>query len=221
MSYDPYDDALGDIADQVMKDRSIDGSRYYLGTFGDAVEERINLTLCQSRELLNHGFPSAALVLASTAIELLIRFMLVRPLVQGAFLSDEWADLLANRIGAGRTDEDRKILPLLLKQWDLDINGVLLPGNKRLWDAITKIVLPKRHKIVHTGATASAEEAALALACVDALIAEILHPLAKSLGFTLTTTGKWCQIHGKNEYSNGESSQWWSSFTPQSPFEDA
>jgi hypothetical protein len=220
MSYDPYDDAMADFADQVLKDRSIEGAQYYLGTYGDAVEARVSRLLTQARALLAANFAASALVSAATAIEITVRFMLVRPLVQGAFLSDEWAELLAARIGSGRTEEDRKILPALLRQWSLDINTVLLAGGSRLWDVITKQVLPKRHALVHAGAKAEATDAQAAIECAERLLADVVHPIGKTLGLTVQRTGKWCEIHGVKE---GESSgtQWWSCFTPRSPFDDA
>jgi hypothetical protein len=45
-------------------------------------------------------------------------------LVQGAFLSDEWAGILTDRILTGRTAEDRKLVPVLLRQWGLDVTKV-------------------------------------------------------------------------------------------------
>jgi len=221
MSYDPYDEAMADFADQVLKDRSIEGARYYLGTYGDAVEARVSLLLAQARELIPSNYPASALVSAATAIEITIRFMLVRPLVQGAFLSDEWAEVLAARIGTGRTDEDRKILPALLKQWSLDIDSVVLPGGTKLWDAITKRVLPKRNKVVHAGEPATPEDARLGIDCAERLLSEVVHPIGKTLGLTVERTGKWCKIHGIRENSSGGASEWWSSYSPTSPFDDA
>ena len=221
MSYDPYDDALADFTDQVLKDRSIEGARYYLGTYGDAVDARVSLLLAQARALATAKFSAPALVSAATAIEIAVRFMLIRPLVQGAFLSDEWAELLANRIGTGRTDNDRKILPALLKQWSIDINSVVLAGDTKLWDAITKRVLPKRNAVVHAGGSAETEDAQLAIECGERIVSDVVHPIGKALGLTVQRTGKWCEIHGIKEGCSGGASQWWSSFTPRSPFNDA
>jgi signal transduction histidine kinase len=214
MSYDPYDDAMANYADQVLKDRSVEGAQYYLGTYGDAVEARVSRLLAQARALLAVGFAAPALISATTAIEITVRFMLVRPLVQGAFLSDEWAELLAARIGTGRTDEDRKILPALLKQWSLDINTVLLASGSRLWEVITKQVLPKRHAVVHAGAKAETADVEAAIECVERLLADVVHPIGKTLGLTVQRTGKWCEIHGVKEHESS-GTQWWSSFTPR------
>lgn len=217
MTYDPYDDAMGEFAEQILKERSIEGARYYLGTFGDAVEARVAYLLAQARDLIGVNHPASALVSAATAIEITVRFMLVRPLVQGAFLSDEWAELLAARIGTGRTEEDRKILPALLKQWSLELDSITLSGGNKLWDVITKRVLSSRNKVVHAGESATVEDAKLAVECTERLLSQVVHPVGKVLGFTVERTGKWCKIHGIRE-GPSQGSQWWSSYSPHSPF---
>lgn len=221
MSYDPHDDAIGEFAEQVLKDRSIEGGRYYLAIYGDAVEARVSHLLAQARDLTALKYPASALVLAATAIEITVRFMLVRPLVQGAFLSDEWAELLAARIGTGKPNEDRKIVRALLKQWSLDIDSISLRGGDRLWDTITIRVLPKRNKVVHAGESATLEDAGLGIECAERLLSEVVHPIGKALGLTVERTGRWCQIHRITDESSGGATQWWSSYSPRSPFDDA
>ena len=216
--YYARDAAMADLAQQTLKDRSIEGSRFYLGTFGDAVDERISSAMANARALQTTGNSEAALVFASTAIELSVRYLLVRPLVQGAFLSDEWAEILASRIGTGRTDEDRKILPSLLRQWSVDIDSVRISNGEKLWDVVTKRLLPKRNRVVHAGESASPAEALLSIECVELLQHKIVHVIARNLGFTLERTGKWCRIHGKSDGNNHH--QWWSSFQPKSPFDE-
>ncbi len=69
------------------------------------------------RALLALDHYGAALTRAVTAIEMSIRFFLVTPLLQGAFFSDDWADLLMGRIipkGMRATQAERELLPQLL-----------------------------------------------------------------------------------------------------------
>lgn len=136
-------------------------------------------------------------------------------------MSDEWAEILASRIGTGRTEEDRKILPVLLKQWHVDIDSVCLASGGKLWDVITKHLLPKRNRVVHAGESASREDALLGIECAELLRERVVHVIAGSLGFTLERTGKWCRIHGEGQSEFGGDHQWWSSFEPKSPFDDA
>jgi hypothetical protein len=53
--------------------------------------------------------------MAVTCIEITIRYLLVRPLIQAAFLSEDWADLLTQRIMASRTADDRKLIQEILR----------------------------------------------------------------------------------------------------------
>jgi hypothetical protein len=65
--------------------------REFLGTYGDAIDARLDNTLATARYASQGGFPRYAVVGAVTAIELITRYMLIRPLLRGAFLSDSWA----------------------------------------------------------------------------------------------------------------------------------
>lgn len=98
-----------------LKGISEDGIRGYLGRNGDAIDERVQHCIKQAERLLGEGFPQPAIILATTAIELTVRYFLICPLIQAAFLSEEWAYLLTERIIAARTGEDRKLLPKFLK----------------------------------------------------------------------------------------------------------
>src|SRR5215471_18684853 len=63
----------------------------YLAAHGDVIEERVKRCLAEAEALMGDGYHGAALTHAVTGIEITIRFFLVHPLVQGAFLSEEWA----------------------------------------------------------------------------------------------------------------------------------
>lgn len=205
-------------AEETLKEASQRGIQSYLGVFGDAIEERVLKTVAEAAVLLSNGHPSASLVYSATAVEIIIRFLLVRPLVQGAFLSDEWAEIVAERIGKGRTEEDRRLLPALLRKFNIEIKSVVLPSGTSMWDTILTKVLPARNRIVHVGESASKEIAETAIQCAKTLLDDVVHKVATSLGFTLDRTGKWCEIHDLRVSDHGKSESW-ASFTPRSPFE--
>jgi hypothetical protein len=48
--------------------------------------------------------------------------------------------------------------------------------------------------VVHEGACVSGSEASNAVAAAELLREEVVHSLAKELGFTLKETGKWSEI---------------------------
>ena len=123
------------------------------------------------RAKLHQAFAVCAtcVVSATTAIEIIVRFLLIRPLIQAAFLSEEWAYLLTQRIASGRTTEDRKLLPKILEHHRIDITTVLLENGHELWETVVSKVYPKRNKIVHATDPAGSEEAQLAIECAGRL----------------------------------------------------
>jgi hypothetical protein len=217
-----YDDAITAFIEQSIKDKSTVNVRAYLGTYGDAIEARVDTCLDQARSLSKLGYQAAAVVIAVTALELMIRFMLVRPLVQGAFLSDEWAVILAERITSGRTLEDRKLLPVILRQWSVDLTAVRSSSGTLLWETMLSRVWPKRNEIVHEGAAASGEDAAISIECAECFRSQVVRVIAESLGFTLGRTGKWSEIRSeKGTFGKSGYRTWRQLFDPASPFDTA
>lgn len=196
--WDDYDYAEERFIEQTLRDISEDGVRSYLGEYGDAVDERVRNCIDQAEKLRDAGFFQPAVVLATTAIELIVRFLLIRPLIQAAFLSDEWAYLLTQRIASGRSAEDRNLLPKILQHHNIDITTVLLENGDELWETVVSKDYPKRNKIVHAAEPTRAEEAQLAIACATRLRADIVLPISEKLGFTLEVTGLWCRTKTQN-----------------------
>jgi hypothetical protein len=185
--------------EETLKNISEEGVRNYLGTYGDAIDQRIKNSMMDARMLITGKFFPNALVSAVTATELTIRFLLLRPLMQAAFLSEDWANLLTQRITTGQTDKDRQILSEILRFHDIDLHSVKLPDGKPLWSSLIKTVYPKRNAIIHRAESASLDDALLAVYCADQLREQIVLPFAEQLGFTLKTTKRWS--HSKTEMS--------------------
>jgi hypothetical protein len=144
MSYvDDYDDYIDVSYDSVIEELiegiSKDNMQSYLGTYGDAVEERINTCLSLAEKLYKLNYYGSSITVSVTAIEIIIRFMLLRPLIQGAFLSDEWAGILTDRIATGRTAKDKELLPSVVKQLGIDIITVKLRNGQKLWETLYSI----------------------------------------------------------------------------------
>ncbi len=142
------------------RDEQITG---YLGIFGDAVQIRVNRCISESQHLLDSGFASQAVVSSVTAVELILRFFIVRPTLEGAFLSDEWTYILMDRILSRRAAGDREILPSILRAWEIDLDSICLPDGTRLWNKFITQLIPLRNNIVHKGAQAIEAQAREAL----------------------------------------------------------
>jgi hypothetical protein len=188
----------------------------YLAYYGDAIEARVRRCLDQARNLIEAGFSGAALVRAAAGIEVTIRFFLARPLVQGAFLSDDWSQLISEKVLNGRTAEDRELLPAILRNWKIDITSVKLPDGSQVWEQIVGKVWRGRNGYVHKADDASRDEAMLAINCLETLLSQVVDPLARKLGFTRDQTGSWAIVAVENppEFPNLNPPR---RFTPMDP----
>ena len=183
-----------EIVNKALEEISEESVRSYLGVYGDAIDKRINYCIEQTKHMLENKFWGISLTLSAISIEIIIRYMLLRPLLQGAFLSDELAMDLTNRIASGRACEDRKLLPAILKYWGIDINKYKLPDGKGFWNILNDIIWPKRNNFIHQAINITEEDANNALECVF-ILKNIVLEMANKLGFTLNLTGTWCEIN--------------------------
>ena len=136
-------------------------------------------------------FPRYAVMGAVTAIELIARYMLVRPLLQGAFLSDSWAKILAKHIIQGRMAQERDLLPSVLRMYGIKVDDLKLPDGSAPWKVFVTMIIPKRNAIIHDGDNATPDEAKLALECANTLRGEVVARIAKKMGFDLDKNGAW------------------------------
>lgn len=166
----------------------------YLACHGDAIQERVDRCLNEARDLLESKFFGASLVRAAGGIEIAPRFFLARPLLEGAFLSDEWARALSDRILGSRSADDRELLPAILRNWSIEISQIRLKDGSQLWQSILSIVWKARNEYVHAGADIAANEAELAITCLEELLASVVDPLSRRLGFTRRETGCWSLV---------------------------
>lgn len=201
--YEGYEDDLRDawLADYVeeeLRHLSEAPAIEFLAHNGDAIEERVLACLEEAQTLKNAGFAGAGLVRAAAGIEVAIRFFLARPLLQGAFLSNEWAKLLSQKVLNGRNGEERELLPKILRNWKIDITSMRLSDGRQLWETIVTRVWQRRNDYVHAGSSASDEDVGLAIDCLRALLDDLVGAIATRLGFTRVETGCWSVIAVKN-----------------------
>jgi hypothetical protein len=191
MMDEAHDAFMGQV-EETIHDQAQGNARHYLGTYGDAISRRIDASLESARALAAIGQHAPAVTTACTAIELTINYLLLRPLVQGAFLSDIWAGILTEAVMNSRAGY-QKLLPAVAKGWDLDLDAVLLSGGGVAWGAFTGEIWPLRNKIVHLGGSASEGESGRAIDCSEVLLSGLVAPVAKRLGL-IWPEGPW---HGR------------------------
>ena len=184
----------------LLQDLTEQGARYSLGCTADAIDARVQSCLREADELLSLNHPGPALALAATAGELIIRFLLVRPLVHAEFFSEEMASILADRIGTGRSSDDRRLLPDILQRWNIDLGSLTTASGIAVWDFMLSKLWPERDNFIHKGDRPTMESAKAAIECVRCFRETVVLKIAFKLGFTLQATGKWSEI--KRDYTH-------------------
>lgn len=169
----------------------------YLARHGDAIQERVDSSANEAARLRADGFPGAAVVRTAAAIEVAIRFFLVKPLVLGAFLSDEWASLLTKRVLGGRAAEDRELLPAVLRNWGVDVTAILLPDGRQMWETVVRDMWAWRNSYVHAASSLTDAQAGTAAECLERILADIVEPMSRTLGFTRGESGRWSVVHSR------------------------
>jgi hypothetical protein len=216
MSMDEYECAaeaeLGSQLDSQLRGLGEEPAIQYLGTNGDAVEQRVRNCMEEALALRKVGFYGASVIRSVAGFEVAIRFFLARPLLQGAFLSEEWANLLTNKIWKVKTTEDRALLSAILKNWGINTKTVALSDGSEMWKRVTEEVWPLRNRYAHSGANLTEADALLAEECLQVLLAKVVDPVAVNLGFTKELTGCWAAINAQDGTPKRQ-------FNPQSPFD--
>jgi hypothetical protein len=185
--YDPSEfyDYQTEIIEEGIEQLSKEQVRDYYLKYGDCIQERINFCINQSENLHKMIFRGAALTVSATAAEIITRYIILRPLIQGALLSEEWADILVNRITNGRSAEDRELLPKVLRQFGIDITNIKLSNGCNFWDYFLNKVWKQRNDFVHKGEIPSDLETGMAIECTRVFITEIVYPIAKKFDFEI------------------------------------
>jgi hypothetical protein len=171
--------------------------RDYLGFYGDAIETRATGLRTAAENLLAQKFYGPSVVVSVVALEIMIQYFCVRPIIGGALSSNLLAEEVADHMFGARTYDQRKLLTALLKPWGVDLALILLGGGKPFWDTYQNIVLKKRNAFVHRGDEIEEGEAVLALDCCSTFKGDVVLKMADRLGFTIQRTGCWKRVeHG-------------------------
>jgi hypothetical protein len=188
----------------------------YLGVYGDAITARVKRLTDTALSLHSRGFYGPSITVSVTATELMIEYFCVRPMVEGAFVSEMWAECLAKWVVKTRPTDQREILVAILRLWGIEVDKILLDDKKKLWATIHAQVFKYRNLFVHLGEDVSREHSELGLACTEAFRKDIIDKIAVRLGFTLAKTGCWAHSaeEGQDPLRPGTGRR----FTPRDPF---
>jgi len=174
--------------------------RSYLGTYGDAIEDRIKRCLDQANKLLKEDYIEASLVISYTAIEMIIRYLIVRPLLEGTFLADQTSEMLLKAIIGRNPSRDLELLPKILNHWDISLTSIELSNGENLWGIFKNKIIRERNNFIHGAKPVEKDIATVSLECARRFLADVVGPMSIKFGFNWKETGKWneCSIDSKN-----------------------
>lgn len=186
--YDAYEDegaALEyerELVEEALSNISGDRAKQYLVKHGDAIEARVNELKAMASLLLDSGYYGASIVASVTTVELAIRFFVLRPICQGMFLEDQWADELLNRIFGRTTQADRELLPMILNGLGIDLKAIKFVDGRPAWLTYDQTLRRTRNHFVHQGSAVSRDEATLAIEFVSLFVRDIVRPVVYKHG---------------------------------------
>lgn len=187
----------------------------YLCQYGDAVQNRVAELRNESMKLHDSGNYGSSLLYSAVAIELAIRFFLIKPILSGIILSDSISEMITNQILKNNTFNDREFLPNFLAHWHIDVNLYTLISGGNFWNVYKQGIVRARNLFMHEGKNPSEEISQKALECIEKIL-QIIYKFAGTIGFTLDKTGVWYDIsEGKDIFTDSVYNK---SSDPISPF---
>lgn len=179
-----------ELIEDALKEISRGGISHYIYTYGNAIETRIRNCIEAAKDLHEKKHYGSSVVCSCTAVEVTIQYFILRPLVQGMFLNEEWAEILTRRIVSGIAAKDREVLPSILKFWEVDINSVKLSSDEPLWQLFHKKIWKARNGYAHRGDPVPKEISAQAIEAATILTKLAKKVLMKAMGHSRWRRGK-------------------------------
>ncbi len=154
--------------------------RRYLAMNGASVWDRVERSLATA-EVLQSSYPGSSIVSSSTAAELLIRYLLLRPLIAGLVFDTRLAmRLIRDPFRRGQQALDRVMLPAACAAWNIDLESIDLPNGEPLWSTYESLV-EVRNRYVHRADPVSQAQAVGGIDCTKGLLTTVLIPTAARL----------------------------------------
>jgi hypothetical protein len=203
MSYDEHDAARDEFYDQISKELYPDHREQAISEF---TEERLRSfyakfpsvmrpavdSLQQGKHLLSLGQETPALVFFVSAIELLLKATLLKPVVYGLVHHEPLAEIIV-RYTLGQSGFDRYeglLSELFLRLAKMNIKDIKREGaEERLLDECKKLQ-KVRNDIIHKGEKCSKSDAESAMGVSVAVFELIVRPMLYSMGLSVIERGE-------------------------------
>jgi hypothetical protein len=202
MSYDTSDAAADDLYESIARELY---PEHKVQAVGEFTAERLKSfyvsnpnvmrpavdALQEGRRLTATGHPAAAIVFFGTSIELLLKSTLLKPIVHGLVLSPVLAEMVVDQ-AFGQTGFDRytKLLSKLYKEFaGLELNEISRENARPCLMSECTALQGIRNKIIHQGASATADEAETGRAVAVAVYDHIVDPVLGAIGLVVRARG--------------------------------
>jgi len=206
MSYDEHDAAMDDFYDRMSQELYPDHKEQAIDEF---IEERMQSYYLKHPHLIEAPFdsyhhanellqisPRSALIMYTTAIELFLKIVLLKPVLYGMVHNESVAELIVrSTIGQSGFARYNKLLNLLCSHAAgielSDIKG--MNGRPILSEAedVQKI----RNKVVHQGYVCTVNEMGLAKNIASLILTEVVEPVLNNLNLIVSTIdSRFCVI---------------------------
>lgn len=201
-----YEDAARiDYEEELIKDAlkeiSYDGISYYLHRYGHAIQTRVEQCLKSARDLHKRKYYGSSIMCSCGAVEVTIRYFILTPLMQGMFLNDQWAEELTKRIVSGTAAKDKRMLPSILRFWEIDINDIKLPSGEPVWQVLHERIWQARNKYAHRGDPVPRELSAQAIKVATRMVNLANDVLVKALGWKKGRHRFGSEKHGQSPFT--------------------
>ncbi|MFW6135041.1 MAG: hypothetical protein ACOC5R_05645 [Elusimicrobiota bacterium] len=129
--YEEYEKELINMAVKELPEENI---RSYLGKYGDAIEKRVNKCKKDADKLLRSRHYGLALISAVTAIEIIFKYFILRPIFEGVLLNDKLAAIFLKRALPREVSRCCELLPSVTKHWKISLPDLKLSDGNNLLD---------------------------------------------------------------------------------------
>ena len=198
MSYDEHDAAMDDFYDRMSEELYPDHKEQAIDEF---IEERMQsyflkyphliespiVSYYHANELLQVS-PQSALVMYTTAIELFLKVVLLKPVLYGMVHNEKVAELIvSSTIGqSGFTRYNKLLNALCLHAAGIKLSDIKGMNGKPILteaEAVQKI----RNKVVHQGYVCTTEEMGSAKNIASLILTEVVEPVLNNLNLVITS----------------------------------
>jgi len=156
--------------------------RRYLAMNGAAVWARVEMAIDDARVNVDQH-AGGSLVASVTAAELMVRYLLFRPMYASLVFNTKLAMKLVREGPRSPARADRKLLPDVCRAWGFDLDSAVLANGVAIWDALEALV-EVRNQYVHRAEPVKPEHARGGIDCVDGLLDQVVKPLVRQAGLT-------------------------------------